>query len=406
MLDSRNGLLIVFVGICAIVWLGTENCFAQDSAVELQKSLPARVSLTEADFVELTRGEPVTKVLSARDRREVVVAGVVPLRAPADVFLQSFLENMTRKSNPAILEIGSFSNSPKLEDLEALTFEDRDLEDLKTCVVGDCPLKLSAMMIDRLNREVDWNAPGYRIQATRLLKLMLIDYVRDYLARGNVALIEYHDKQTAVRVADEQQGLMATLSHGVLADIAQLLQRSPNAVLPGVEHALVWSKVKFGLKPVLAINHITIYRREEKNGPQILIASKQIFANHYFDSSLALTAFLSTSDANPGSYLFYENRSRIDGLGGVFGGMKRGVIERRALESVRAILHQSQISLEARALNRTDSVAAPGAGGSNWKRWKFGRGQAFILLLCVTALVVFIGLRRYDWRVALTRAPR
>jgi hypothetical protein len=407
MLDNPRSLPIVFIGMFVIVLLGTNNCLAQGSVVEFQKSLAARVSLTEADFIGMARGEPVTKLLSPQDKREVVVAGLVPLRAPAEVFLEAFRENMTRKSNPAILEIGSFSSSPTLEDLQALTFEERDLEDLKSCVVGNCSLKLSALMIDRLHREVNWDAPDYQLQATRLLKLMLIDYVRDYLARGDAALIEYSDKQTTVRLADEQRDLLAALSHNARADtdIAQYLKSYSNVQPSEVEHALVWSKIKFGLKPVLAINHIIIYKREQ-NGPQILIASKQIYANHYFDSSLALTAFVSVAGASPGSYLYYENRSRVDGLGGLFGKMKRGIIENRALESVTGILRQSQLSLEARALDRGEPVAAPVTGGSSWKRWKVSRGQISIFLLCITALVVLVGLRRYDWRVAVTREGR
>ena len=56
---------------------------------------------------------------------------------------------MTQKSNPAILEIGKFGNSPAL-DLDGLSFESSDIEDLEKCVVGDCKLKLSAAMIQRL----------------------------------------------------------------------------------------------------------------------------------------------------------------------------------------------------------------------------------------------------------------
>ncbi len=83
---------------------------------------------------------------------------------------------MTRKSNPAILEINSFGNPPSLDDLQALTIEDRDIEDLRQCVVGDCRLKLPATMIERLQEEIDWEAPNHRIQVTQLLKQMLVDY--------------------------------------------------------------------------------------------------------------------------------------------------------------------------------------------------------------------------------------
>ena len=101
---------------------------------------------------------------------------------------------------------------------------------------------------------------------------------------------------------------------------------------------LVWSKIKFGLKPVIAINHISIYKRNSDVGPQVLIASKQIYANHYFNASLALMAFVRVPDAPNGAYLVYENRSRADGLEGPFGKIKRGVVEKKAVEGLRAIL--------------------------------------------------------------------
>jgi len=260
-------------------------------------------------------------------------------------------------------------------------------------------------MIDRLHREVDWTASDYRVQATRVLKLMLLDYVRDYSARGDAALIEYHDKQTEVSLADEQRDLLAALGREVIPDIPQYLNSFPGPELAMVEQVLVWSKIKFGFKPVIAINHITIYRREQESGPQILIASKQIYANHYFDSSLSLTAFIRVPGTNPGSYLFYENRSRADGIGGVFSNLKHSMVENRALESVKAILLQSQLSLEARALNRPESSESAAEVDSP-RRWKVGRLQAFLLLVCIGALVVLVGLRSYSWRVGVSGAMR
>src|SRR5258705_763476 len=400
MLNNKSSLLIFF-GICALVSLSANNCPAQNSVAEFHKALSDRASFDGADFVALAEGQPVVKLLPARDKREVVVAGLTPLQAPAELFLQWFRESMDRKSNPAILEIGGFSSQPTLDDLQMLTFEESDLEDLKECVVGDCRLKLSALMIERLQKEVDWNAPDYRAPATQLLKAMLLDYVRDYQAHGDSALIEYHDKQTAVRLDEEQQDLMAALSQDLLNEIPKNLTSSSNGELRLVEQALVWSKIKFGLKPVIAINHITIYQREQKSGPQILIASKQIYANHYFDSSLALTAFLSIPGASSG-YLFYENRSRADGLGGAFSGLKRGIIENRALDGVKAILYQSQLSLEARALNGSGSSAATVSDVALGRRWRVGRAQAFLLLVGLAALVLLVGLRRYNWKFGVS----
>ena len=134
-----------------------------------------------------------------------------------------------------------------------------------------------------------------------------------------------------------------------------------------LEDTLVWSKIKFGLKPVIAINHIPIYKRNSDVGPQVLIASKQIYANHYFNASLALTAFVRVADAPNSAYLVYENRSRADGLEGPFGKIKRGVVEKKAVEGLRAILEHSKASLEG------STVAASTAELASYQSYGWGQ---------------------------------
>jgi len=317
------------------------------------------------------------------------------------LFLQSYRESLTQKSNPAILEIGRFGNTPELADLQTLTFEDRDIEDLKQCVVGDCKLKLSRLMIERLRREVDWQASDYRVQAVQLLKAMLRDYVADYLARGDAALIEYSDKATSIRLADEQHALMAASSY--LGNFLPDMRPHAKGIVPEmslVENAIVWSKIKFGLKPVIAFNHIRIFKRERGTGPQILIAAKQIYANHYFDSSLALTGFVSPPGANPAAYLVYENRSRADGLQGAFGKIKRGIVEGKTVEGLKTILESSRANLNARAMNPSD--AAQPVEGRSWREWKIGRIRLFSLLFLITAFAALFALGNYRW----TLGPR
>lgn len=400
----RISKLSGFITFCAIVWLFTNVALAQSSDADFHRILRENIAFDEIDFAALQQGETVQKLLPVQDKREVAVSGLVRLQVPAEVFLQSFRENMLRKSSPAILEIGSFSSQPTLDDLKFLTIENRDIEDLRNCVVGDCQLKLSAMMIDRLHKEVDWDAPDYRNQVTQLLKLMLLDYVRDYLMRGDVALIEYNDKAKTIRLAQEHHALKASSSYinDVLTKFPQYLKGFPNPKLAEVESAIIWSKVKFGFKPVIAINHITIYRNENQTGPQILIASKQIYANHYFDSSLALTAFVNIPGASPGSYLLYENRSRTDALEGVFGKIKRSIVEDKAVDGLKAILEQIKVNLNARALSQTESVPLPDTKRS-WRRWTVGGIHLFLWLLFIIGLVAMLAVSNYDWKSVVNR---
>jgi len=334
------------------------------------------------------------------------VSGLVSLQIPADVFLQSFRETITQKNNPAILEIGSFSTTPTVDDLQALTIENRDLEDLKECVVGNCKLKLSAMMIERFHREVDWEAPDFRIQATQLLKLILLDYVRDYLARGDGALIEYNDKPKEVRLGEEQDALMAASGYinNVLSAFPQPPKGLPKSEISLVENAIIWSKIKFGLKPVIAVNHIMVYKRKQETGPQIIVASKQIYASHYFDSSLALTALVTIPGAS-GSYLIYENRSRADGLGGAFSKIKRSIVEGKAVNGLKTILESSKANLNGRRLRETESALLPDEE-RGWRRWTVGRVHVFLWLFLITAFVALFTLGNYNWKSGISgQAP-
>ncbi len=388
-----------FIALCAIFSLGT-NALAQDSVSEFHQILRDKAGFAETDFAALEQGGTVVRVLPAKHKKEVAVCGVVGLGVPAERFLQSFLQTIAEKNNPAILEIGRFSSKPTIDDLQTLTFEDRDIDDLKECLAGDCKLKLSAAMIDRLHKEVDWNAVDYRVQATRLLRLMLLDYVRDYVVRGDDALIEYHDKSQGVRLADEHRALMSATSY--LTQPLQALKKSEMSV---VENAIVWSKIKFGLKPVIAFNHIIVYKRDRESGLQVLVASKQIYANHYFDSSLALTAFVTIPGAKSKSYLFYENRSRTDGLEGAFGKLKRGIVEGRAVEGLENILESSRARLDARSSDTADS-ASTSVEGWRFGRWKIGRARLFALLFLITALAALFTLGNYKLKTSLSgQAP-
>ena len=398
---ARTSYLLKLIVFCATIWPGMNAALAQNPIAAFHQTLREKAAFAETDFAALGQGETVVRLLPVNNKREVAVYGLVGLQVPAEVFLQSFRDSMTRKSNPAILEIGSFGKAPSIDDLRDLTFENKDLEDLKDCVVRECKLKLSAAMIERLRRQVDWGAPDYSVQATQLLKLMLVDYVRDYLARGDAALIEYSDKSKEVRMVDEQQDLAASSYLGsIFPELAHYLKRYSKSEESPVEDAIVWSKIKFGLKPVIAINHIRVFKRAAGTGPQILVASKQIYANHYFDSSLALTAFVEVSGATPQSYLIYENRSRADGLEGMFSKIKRGIVEDKAVKSLKTILESSKANLNARASGAPEPELSP-VRGRGWRRLFSGKTQLFLWFFLITSVAGFFTLRNYNWKGGL-----
>jgi hypothetical protein len=364
--------------LCMMLCLAANATLAQTSNDEFQKILYEKATFEASDFAALEQGQTVVKLTPASDKREIALCGLVGLHTDADRFLKSYLDGIARKNNEAILETGRFGNAPDVADLQQLTFEPADIEDLKQCAVGNCDVKLSAKMIDRARREVNWNAPDYQTQAAQLLKSMLAEYVRDYVTRGPAALIEYHDKRDEVRVAAEQQALHA--ASGYLND----LLRESQAGMSLVEDAIVWSKIKFGLKPVLMIEHIKVYKDSRANGPQVLIAAEQIYANHYFNSSRSLTAYVTVPGANPGAYLVYENRSRADGLQGAFSKLKRGVIENKAVGGLKSILEHTRMSLDGATFAATETSQHRSTG---WGHRLFGGIRPVLWVLTISALL-------------------
>jgi hypothetical protein len=389
---TRRRHLPVLIMACVVLSVATSAAQAQTSLPELQKILRERVAFDETDFAALQRGETIVTLAPVQNKREIAVSGLVNLRANADEFLRSYRDSLTRKNNAAVLEVGKFSSSPALADLENLTLEAQDVADLKNCVVGNCELKLSAAMIERFGREVNWQAADYAQQATQLYKTMLLEYVKDYGSRGDAALIAYNDKQNEIRVAEEHEAIRRV--SGYLNDLASTVGSSTE--LQPLEQLLVWSKIKFGLKPVVAINHVTIYKRDRELGPQVLFVSKQIYANHYFNSSLALTGFVTV--AGPTSYLVYENRSRADGLSGPFSKFKRGVVEKKALEGLRGILQHSKLTLEGPALARDASASTNPPGG--WKHRLFGGIRPLLWFLIISGFIALLALRSYEGKAS------
>jgi hypothetical protein len=384
---TRNKSILCTLLVC----LGASAAFAQASMAEFQQVLREKASFAEPDFAALQLNQAVVRLAPTANKREVAVTGLVNTNASAEQFLRLYCDNMMRKNNAAILEICSFNQEPTLADLEALTLETDDIDDLKECVVGNCQIKLSAAMIERFRKEINWAAPDYQLKVTNLFKDMLLAYIRDYRARGEAALIKYHDKSDSISLAAEHRALTSAAGYvsSFLSDKRSGLQL--------MEEALVWSKIKFGLKPVIAVNHISIYKRNSSVGPQVLVASKQIYANHYFNAFLALTAFVNVPGAANSSYLVYENRSRADGLEGPFGKIKRGIVEKKALEGLRGIIAQSKASLDGPTFTASTAELSL-YHSAGWGHRLFGGIRPLLWLLVLSALIALLvlGRRRAD----------
>lgn len=339
--------------LCVISILSLFSVFplyAESPYKELQVFLRKHINFSEADLVAMQKGEVVSKILKTSNHSEVAAFGVVRINVNGELFVDRFRDIVKFKKSESVVEIGKFSDSPKLEDLKGLSFDTKDLEDIKKCVLGNCNVKLPVGLMERLRKNINWSAPDYKEKANSIVQQAFLDYVKSYLATGNNALVEYHDKKKIIRLEDEFRSLLKQSPYlfEYVPEFQEYLDKFPNSQLPNVENFMYWSVEKFGLKPVVSITHVAIYKKKQGTKTYILIASKQIYASHYFDASLGLTGVMNEAEttSKPISYLMYLNRSRTDTLKGMFSGIKRSLIGGRVLEGLEKSLQLNKQKLE------------------------------------------------------------
>lgn len=352
--------------VCLLLLLFVPAIKAQDLPSWFQELLQKRLKITEVNLASVENGEALTRVLRTKEKREIAALGIVRVEASAEMFVQGLRDIVDFKKSSSVLQIGKFSNPPRLEDLNGLTLDPCCLNAIKSCEAGACDMQISAEMLGQFRGELKLSAPDYEAKANSLARRILLDYVKAYLQGGNLALIEYHDQENRVRLAEEYRSLLE--QSRFLTDYApefhKYLEDFPKVSSPSVEDFIYWSKEKYGLKPVLSITHVAIYKRTLGNRTEVLVASKQLYASHYFDASLGLTAFVEGNERSTlGSYLMYLNRSRIGALGGFFVGLKRSVIGAQIRQGLGKNLMLTKRRLAAQmaegSVSRAATVKAP-----------------------------------------------
>jgi hypothetical protein len=368
--------------------------FAQQQIADpyLRNALVERAVFTANEFAALERGEAVVKLLPTNDRREVAVCGVVKLPAAMDVSLKAFQFSLNQLNQKSILQLGRFSNPPKPDDLNSLTLSRRDIEDLKQCAVHNCKLNLSRDMIERFQKSIDWSAADREAQANKVFRQMLLQYVERYLKYGDAALIEYANDRAPISLRREHDSLISKLLYvnDAVPDFVNYVKAFPTALMSNAEHSLTWAKISFGLKPVIIVNDTVTYQSADK--PCILSLAKQIYAHHYFDASLSLTAVVG-EDSHKNSYLLYANYSRATALASSFSNFKHRVVESEALDDLRDLMQQTRSNVDV-AISNVPTVPESNSGHRfvGWFK-TLPRTARWLLVALIIAVFIYVGAR-------------
>jgi len=177
----------------------------------------------------------------------------------------------------------------------------------------------------------------------------LVEYVKAYMKGGTDAMGVMVDKKEPKALSAEFRTLLANSPYLLeyVPAFNKYLEDYPKGKLANTEDILYWTKDLFGLKPVVSIYHATLYKPAAP-GIGALMSNKHIYASHYFNAGLEMSAAVLTPDAQagPGFYLLDLYRVRIDPPTGVLSGMLLGKVRSGVEEGVATNLKTEKAKME------------------------------------------------------------
>ena len=289
---------------------------AQAAPPRLVDFLTKGIGLNAAQLAAVERGEIVVKSLATTNPRDVAVFGIVTLDASREAYARSLRDFRTSLRSPTRQRFGLFGASPTASDLNGLTIDRREAEDLKKCKPGSCDFKLPATEMQELRSRIDWSSGAPETQIAAYARQRLAAYVANYRARGDSAMVVYDDNGN-VRASSAFASLMAQSPYvyEYAPSLASYLASYPRGKPEGADEAVYWSEdVAPRLRKVHSVNHVVLYSPPELTGATLL-ATKQLYADHYFEAAFDLTTLIDRpGQGAPGSYLIVLRRFRFDNL--------------------------------------------------------------------------------------------
>ena len=310
----------------------------------LERYMTDTVKLTAIERQRLFRGDAITRLLDADESKEVAILGAVWINAPMRRYIQAVTDIESFEKGAGFKVTKKIGSPPKLEDFRALRVPDEDLQDLRRCRVGNCEVKVAASALTRFQSEINWSAPGAPAAAQAWIQRLAFEYVTSYLKGGDAELAVYRDGSRPTFVAQEFREMTAAMpelsTH--MPNTRQYLLGFPNVKMPEFTSFLYWQETEFGLKPVIRINHVTI----RETADDAVVASKMIYASHYFWTGIELRALVPDPSRGDGFWFVTVNRSRSDGLSGFTGRLIRGRVRSEVEKGILAAMQSTKQLLE------------------------------------------------------------
>jgi len=287
----------------------------------LDAFLSEAVKATAVDRDTLTSGQPLVRLLDSDPAKEVAVFGAVWIDATPAAYVTAVADIEHFERGDAIHATRRIGDPASAGDFAGLSMTEEDFGDLKNCQIGDCALKVDESSLQTFRSAIDWRKPTARADANAVIRRLALDYVNRYREGGNATLAVYRDKQRPTFVADEFRSMIERLPRlgSEMPDVKAYLLNYPEATLSDSTNFLYWQEAEFGLKPIVRVNHLVIQTRPDRT----VVASKLLYASHYFWTALELRVLLPDPSRGRGFWFVMVNRGRSDGLSGFTGSVIR-----------------------------------------------------------------------------------
>ena len=326
-------------------------CLAQPLPPNLRQALAHHLKASEDQLKRVEGGEIVVYAPDTNSREEIALVGVARIWTTPEAFLKQYRDISAFEAGPGVRASGKFSHFPTMSDMKDLNLTAYEANEIRHCRAGDCGFKLGDPEIQFFRSSVDWKAPDYSNQTTLTFRRFWLNYVNRYRSSGNSALLIYHDSPKYSSIATGLTELLASepMLHEFSPGLVDWARSYPQSTVELSDEFIYWQAGKFGLKPVHRISHVAIQNTDNQFGNGFIIASKMLYASHYFRSALELQYVIPGKDQHIGGmhYLVIVQRSRVDGMGGFRGRLIRPIAKRKASQTLERHLVSAKRRVEA-----------------------------------------------------------
>lgn len=318
------------------------------TSADLEGFLTSQLKASASDIGRVRQGLPFVAPMPGAVDREVAMAGVIRIDAPAERTVDVIRDIEHFERGKGFLQTKKLSDPPRLEDFSAFQVNQDDFAALRKCRPANCDVKLGRSLFPVL-AAIDWKAPTVRDQVNTLARRSAFDLLEAYRHGGNDELAIYADSERPTFVAREFADLVQRTSQlpTQLPDLARFLLDYPRVQnRAAFDDFYYWSVAEFGLKPVFRLNHVVVHRVPQPSPVRYAVATKQLYANHYFHTALEVRATVEVGSSASSHYLVALTVVRSDGLTGMFGGLVKSKVQSGGRDGLLAALSNTKRAVE------------------------------------------------------------